>query len=136
MNEAEELRKAIALVLTGDEAGPVSFVNRAECTVQLPDALNTLQITIYLNRVILARSRILDRRVSDPDEPEPGITVILRGDKVVHFPGAAATKVGEVEVPAAPESHWSEFRVRLHTQDYPRIRSAWDYIYSHGCRGR
>ena len=117
------LLKAIAFVLTGDDANAITFVDRAECAVRFHpgtgnyfddtyELAQTPAITVYLNRVNLARSGVRAF--------EHGVEVTLRGESVVRYPPAKST---------------SEYRITHGTDEYQRFRRALDYIYSHGCKG-
>jgi hypothetical protein len=84
-----------------------------------------------LNNVDRIRSGI--QAVSDV--PRNRVDISLRGKSVVDYLARPAFKFGQREMPEAPAHSVSEDTITLYTDEVARVRSAWDYIYSHGCRG-
>ena len=119
--------KALAYLLTGDESGEIHVVDRAECIVEAWQASPAQagaahevarMTTVHLNNVDRAHSEI--RAVS---AGPARVEVILRG-------------VDVAQSAAHPQAHGeATHTIVLATGEYQRVRGAWDYIYSHGCRG-
>jgi gag-polyprotein putative aspartyl protease len=128
-------RYMVAYLLTGDDLGNVRIVDRARCIVEVrhhiwpgtPDLVSR----IHLNNVDRTRSGI--QAVSDV--PRNRVDISLRGRSVVDYLARPAFKFGQREMPEAPAHSVSEDTITLYTDEVGRVRSAWDYIYSHGCRG-
>ena len=128
-------RNMVAYLLTGDDLGNIRIVDRARCIVEVrhhiwpgtPDLVSR----IHLNNVDRTRSGI--QAVSDV--PRNRVDISLRGKSVVDYLARPAFKFGQRELPEAPAHSVSEDTITLYTDEVMRVRSAWDYIYSHGCRG-
>jgi gag-polyprotein putative aspartyl protease len=128
-------RYMVSYLLTGDDLGNIRIVDRARCIVEVrhhiwpgtPDLVSR----IYLNNVDRTRSGI--QAVSDV--PRNRVDISLRGKSVVDYLARPAFKFGQREMPEAPAHSVSEDTITLYTDEVARVRSAWDYIYSHGCRG-
>jgi gag-polyprotein putative aspartyl protease len=128
-------RYMVAYLLTGDDLGNVRIVDRARCIVEVrhhiwpgtPDLVSR----IHLNNVDRTRSGI--QAVSDV--PRNRVDISLRGKSVVDYLARPAFKFGQREMPEAPAHSVSEDTITLYTDEVARVQSAWDYIYSHGCRG-
>jgi predicted aspartyl protease len=121
-----EFLKALAYLVTGsDDSGEIKVVDRAECIVEIPPKSTALPagagapaMLLHFNNVDRSRSEIR----ATTDAP-PRIEVTLRGVAVVENPGHPESKAESVHT------------IVLQAADYDRVRSAWSYIYSHGCRG-
>ncbi|HXW74130.1 MAG TPA: retropepsin-like aspartic protease [Steroidobacteraceae bacterium] len=121
-----EFLKALAYLVTGrDDASEVKVVDRAECIVEVPPGSNALAsgtsapaTLLHFNNVDRSRSEI---RATTGAPPR--VEVTLRGVAVAENPGHPESKAEAVHT------------LVLQTADYDRVRSAWSYIYSHGCRG-
>jgi gag-polyprotein putative aspartyl protease len=128
-------RYMVTYLLTGDDLGNVRIVDRARCIVEVrhhiwpgtPDLVSR----IHLNNVDRTRSGI--QAVSDV--PRNRVDISLRGRSVVDYLARPAFRFGQREMPEAPAHSVSEDTITLYTDEVGRVRSAWDYIYSHGCRG-
>jgi hypothetical protein len=129
-------RESIAYLLTGDDLGSVRVVNAAQCSVEVrhrvwPDAPELVSV-IHLNNV--------DRNLSSirpfPDVPRNRVDITLRGNTVIDYLARPAYTRGSQKMPAVPAHSAPEATITLYTDDVSRVRDAWDYIYSHGCKGR
>jgi gag-polyprotein putative aspartyl protease len=128
-------RNMLAYLLTGDDLGKIRIVDRARCIVEVrhriwPDTPDLVSI-VHLNNVDRTRSSI--QAVSDV--PKNRVDISLRGESVVDYLARPAFKFGQRELPEAPAHSVSEDTITLYTDEVTRVRHAWDYIYSHGCRG-
>jgi hypothetical protein len=128
-------RYMLAYLLTGDDLGRIRIVDRGRCIVEVrqriwPGTPDLVSI-IYLNNVDRTRSGI--QAVSDV--PRNRVDISLRGKSVVEYLARPAFRFGQRELPEAPAHSVSEDTITLYTDEVTRVRSAWDYIYSHGCRG-
>ena len=128
-------RSALAYLLTGDDLGKIRVVDRARCIVEVRYRIwpNTPELVsiIYLNNVDRTRSSI--QAISDV--PRNRVDITLRGESLVDYLARPAFKLGHGEFPEAPAHSASEDTITLYTDEVARVRHAWDYIYSHGCRG-
>ncbi len=127
--------QTLAYLLTGDYLGNIRIVDRADCIVETrhriwPEAPDLVSI-IHLNKVERDLSSI--RAVSDI--PKNRVDITLRGEGVVEYLERPAFKSGNVQFPAEPAHGASEDTITLYTDDVERVRRAWDYVYSNGCRG-
>jgi hypothetical protein len=128
-------RESIAYLLTGDDLGSVRVVNGAQCVVEVrhrvwPDAPEIVSV-IHLNNV--------DRNLSSirafQDVPRNRVDITLRGNTVIDYPARPAYTHGSQRMPAIPAHSSPEATITLYTDDVSRVQNAWDYIYSHGCKG-
>jgi len=123
-----EFLKALAYLVTGSEdASEIKVVNRAECIVEARPKSAALgagartpeqAMVLHFNNVDRSRSEI---RTSS-DAP-PRVEVTLRGVAVAENPAHPGSKTEAVHTIVLPSA------------EYDHVRSAWSYIYSHGCRG-
>jgi len=121
-----EFLKALAYLVTGsDDSGEIKVVDRAECIVEVrpkssaPAASAPDQaMRLHFNNVDRSRSEIRTTTGAPPR-----VEVTLRGVAVAENPGHPESKAEAVHT------------IVLQTAEYDRVRSAWSYIYSHGCRG-
>jgi clan AA aspartic protease (TIGR02281 family) len=116
--------KALAFLITGDDAGRIVVVNRSECVlkIRVPDFFvgpaGTPFVLLHLNNVDLHRSRI--------QRGPRGTIIKLRGDRVVELPP---------DVSASGATSWdSSFDLTPDTDEVARVRRAIDYVYAHGCK--
>lgn len=128
-------RNTLAYLLTGDDLGKIRVVDRAQCVVETrhriwPDTPDLVSV-IHLNNVDRTRSSI--QAISDV--PRNRVDITLRGKSVVDYLARPAFKLGRQEFPERPAHSVSEVTITLYTDEVARVRSAWDYIYSHWCRG-
>jgi len=128
-------RNTLAYLLMGDDLGKIRVVDRAQCVVEIrhriwsdtPDLVSV----IHLNNVDRTRSSI--QAISDV--PRNRVDITLRGKSVVDYLARPAFKLGRQEFPERPAHSASEVTITLYTDEVARVRSAWDYIYSHWCTG-
>ena len=128
-------RESIAYLLTGDDLGGVRVVNGAQCIVEVrhrvwPDAPELVSV-IHLNNV--------DRNLSSirafQDVPRNRVDITLRGNTVIDYLARPAYTHGSQKIAATPAHSEPEATITLYTDDVSRVQDAWDYIYSHGCKG-
>jgi gag-polyprotein putative aspartyl protease len=128
-------RESIAYLLTGDDLGNVRVVNGAQCIVEVrhrvwPDAPELVSV-IHLNNV--------DRNLSSirafQDVPRNRVDITLRGNTVIDYLARPAYTHGSQKIPATATHSAPEATITLYTDDVSRVQDAWDYIYSHGCKG-
>jgi gag-polyprotein putative aspartyl protease len=128
-------RESIAYLLTGDDLGSVRVVNGAQCIVEVrhrvwPDAPELVSV-IHLNNV--------DRNLSSirafQDVPRNRVDITLRGNTVIDYLARPAYTHGSQKILATPAHSEPEATITLYTDDVSRVQDAWDYIYSHGCKG-
>jgi len=133
----EVLLKAVAYVLTGDDVGPVGVVDRPNCVFEFDHNFGgpSLHEIAHLNNVDRTRSKI--QRITTGDRSQPGVKITLRGEQVIEFPPIPPSDLGDgFVVTGSPAKFASEETIVLRTDESQRVLRAWDYIYSHGCKGR
>lgn len=128
-------RDSLAFLLTGDDLGSVRVVNAVQCTVEVrhrvwPDAPELVSV-IHFNNV----DRDLSTIQAFPDVPRNRVDITLRGNTVVNYLARPAFTHGSQKIPQLPAHSASETTITLYTDDVSRVQDAWDYIYSHGCKG-
>jgi hypothetical protein len=128
-------RTSLAYLLTGDDLGKIRVVDRAQCIVEVrhriwQDAPDLVSL-IHLNNVDRTRSSIL----AISDVPKNRVDITLRGESVVDYLAKPRFKLGQREFPEQPAHSASEDTISLYTDEVERVRGAWDYVYSHGCKG-
>ena len=128
-------RESIAYLLTGDDLGSVRVVNGAQCIVEVrrrvwPDAPELVSV-IHLNNV----DRTLSSIRASQDVPRNRVDITLRGNTVIDYLASPAYKHGSQTIPAIRAHSAPEATISLYTDDVSRVQEAWDYIYSHGCKG-
>ncbi len=128
-------RESIAYLLTGDDLGVVRVVNGAQCIVEVrhrvwPDAPELVSV-IHLNNV----DRNLSSIRASLDVPRNRVDITLRGNTVIEYLARPAYTHGSQKMPAIPAHSAPEATITLYTDDVSRVQNAWDYIYSHGCKG-
>jgi hypothetical protein len=129
------LHESITYLLTGDDSGSVRAVHGTQCTVEVrhrvwPDAPELVSV-IHLNNV----DRDLSSIQAFQDVPKNRVDITLRGNTVVDYLARPAFTHGAQKIPPAAAHSVSETTITLYTDDVSRVRDAWDYIYSHGCKG-
>ena len=140
-SDDEVFLNALAYLLTGDDLGKITVLDRSKCVVQLrqptlPPAPDFITI-LHLNNVDRTRSAI--RAV--PYEHPPKVQITLRGEGVAEYPARPIFKTDTADgktfvSPGAPGSSSSTHTIILYgTNETARLRRAWNYIYSHGCKG-
>jgi len=128
-------RESLAYLLTGDDLGSVRVVNGAQCVVEVrhrvwPDAPELVSV-IHLNNV----DRSLSSIRAFQDVPKNRVDITLRGNSVIDYLARPAYIHGSQKLPAIPAHTAPETTITLYTDDVSRVQNAWDYIYSHGCKG-
>jgi hypothetical protein len=111
------------------------MVNGAQCTVEVrhrvwPDAPELVSV-VHLNNV----DRGLSSIEAFQDVPKNRVDITLRGDTVVDYLTRPAFTHGSQKIPQAPAHSVSEATITLYTDDVNRVRDAWNYVFSHGCKG-
>jgi len=128
-------QRTVAYLLTGDELGEIKSLNRRNCVIETPHRIwpnaPDLVEVIHLDNVDRARSSIR----SFSDVPKNRVDITLSGERVVDYLARPAYKAGKLEGPGEPAHSSSEDTISLYTDEYARVLRAWEYIYSHGCKG-
>jgi hypothetical protein len=117
---ADTLVQAVGFVLTGSDTADVRAVDRAGCVFDIIDSDGTAWVTgrFYLNNVDPSRVTLQGPFISGPyhwvDESIRGQTVVYTDRNGTH--------------------QSSDYALRLKTTELDRVKRAWRYIYTHGCR--
>jgi hypothetical protein len=138
--ETDVFMRAVGLALTGrDDADPKVIGDRAKCVFAINNDIFRLN-NVYADRIAIQgwqRQQGL----------EQWVTVELHGDDVVFEETTEPLKDDGSETirklrAAKPDAFTSqhntykEHELHLTTNNEDRVRTAWQYIYSHGCTGK
>ena len=138
--ETDVFMRAVGFALTGsDDADPKVIGDRAPCVFAIKNDIFRLN-NVHTDRITIQgwqRQQGL----------EQWVTVELHGDDVVfeetteplEDDGSETIRQLRVAMPDAFTSHhntYKEHELHLNTNDQDRVKTAWQYIYSHGCTGK
>ena len=113
--------QAVTFVLTGSDVGDVRLIDPATCTYDVPIVGSTNTMRYHLNNVDIRRSTVVGYHNALNDQ---WTQVELRGPSVIY----------EFIQDGRSMSQTSQSSMRLGTAEFERVKRAWSYIYSHGCR--
>lgn len=133
--------RAVGFALTGTDGADIKVIDRTSCVFAINNDLFRLN-NVYTDGIKIQRQQrhilgVLEQRV----------TVELRGDEIVFEntvepPKDDASEVMRqmrVQSPSLFEpQHYAYTRHErfLATDDLDRVKTAWQYVYSHGCTGK
>ena len=138
--ETDVFMRTVGFALTGsDDADPKVIGDRAKCVFAINNDIFRLN-NVHTDRITIQgwqRQQGLERWV----------TVELYGDDVVFEEtteplkddGSETIRQLRAAMPDAFTSHhntYKEHELHLTTNNQDRVKTAWQYIYSHGCTGR
>jgi hypothetical protein len=139
--EADLLMRALGFALTGSEQAELKVTDRASCVFAVKNEL------FHLNNVYTDRIKIQGEQRQSFGAQEQWVTVTLQGDQTVFEDTVEPPKDDGSELMrqmrgASPEMfkphHYSftQHQLYLATNDPDRVKTAWQYVYSHGCTGK
>jgi hypothetical protein len=138
--ETDVFIRTVGFALTGsDDADPRVIGDRAKCVFAIKNDIFRLN-NVHTDRITIQgwqRQQGL----------EQWVTVELHGDDVVFEEtteplkddGSETIRQLRAAVPDAFTSHhntYKEHELHLTTNDQDRVKTAWQYIYNHGCTGK
>jgi hypothetical protein len=139
--ETDEFMRAVGFALTGSDKADLKVIDRAGCVFGTKNGL------FRLNNVYTDRIKIQGRQRQSFGALEQTVTVTLQGDDIVFEETVDPPKDDGSELMrqmrvASPEMfkphHYSYTRHELYltTNDQDGVKTAWQYVYSHGCTGK
>ena len=141
--ETDVFMRAVGFALTGSDNADLKVIgNRANCVFAIKNEL------FRLNNVYTDRLKIQVRQQQQRlGVLEQSVTVELHGDEIVFEEdvdppkddGSELTRQMRVESPDLFKQHhytYTEHQLYLSTNDQDRVKTAWQYVYSHGCTGK
>ena len=139
--ETDEFLRAVGFALTGSDKADLKVIDRAGCVFGTKNGL------FRLNNVYTDRIKIQGRQRQSFGALEQTVTVTLQGDDIVFEETVDPPKDDGSELMrqmrvASPEMfkphHYSYTRHELYltTNDQDGVKTAWQYVYSHGCTGK
>jgi hypothetical protein len=140
--ETDLFIRAVGSALTGsDNANPKVIGDRASCVFAVKNDL------FRLNNVYTDRIKIQGLQRQSFGVLEQWVAVTLQGDQIVFEEtvdppkddGSELMRQMRVESPEMfKPHHYSYTRHELHlaTNDQDGVKTAWQYVYSHGCTGK
>jgi hypothetical protein len=139
--EADSLMRAVGFALTGSDNADLKVIDRASCVFAIKNEL------FRLNNVYTDRIKIQGRQRQSFGVLEQLVTVTLQGDdivfeKTVEPPmddGSELMRQMRVHSPSMFAPHHYSYTLHelyLATNDQDGVKTAWQYVYSHGCTGK
>jgi hypothetical protein len=133
--------RAVGFALTGTETTDLKVVDRANCVFAVNNNL------FRLNNVYTDRIKVQGWHQRWLGKIDQGVTVDLEGGAIVFETtveppgddGSELMRQMRVESPEIFKSHhytYTRQELRLATSDQDRVKTAWQYVYSHGCTGK
>ena len=138
--ETDVFMRTVGFALTGsDDAAPKVIGNRAKCVFAINNDI------FHLNNVHIDRLAI--QGWQRQQGLEQWVTVDLYGDDIVFEDTTEPLKDDGSETirqlrTAMPDlfmphhNTYTEHELHLRTNNQDRVKTAWQYIYSHGCTGK
>jgi len=140
--ETGALMHALSFALAGNDNADVKVIgDRASCVFAVKNEL------FRLNNVYADRIEIQGRQRQWLGALEQWVAITLQGDEIVFEEtvdppkddGSELMRQMRVESPEMFKSHhysYTRYELHLATNDQDRVKTAWQYIYSHGCTGK
>jgi hypothetical protein len=134
--------RAVGFALTGsDNANPKVIGDRAGCVFAVKNEL------FRLNNVYTDRIKIQGRQRQSFGVLEQWVTVTLQGDDIVfeetieppEDDGSELMRQMRVQSPEMFSPHHythTQYELYLATNNQDEVKTAWQYVYSHGCIGK
>ena len=140
--ETDLLIRAVGFALTGSDNADLKVIGgRASCVFAVKNEL------FRLNNVYTDRIKIQGRQRQSFGALEQWVAVTLQGDEIVFEvtvdppkdDGSELMRQMRVESPEMFKPHhysYTHHELNLATNDQDEVKTAWQYIYSHGCTGK
>ena len=138
--KTDAFMRTVGFALTGsDDANPKVIGDRSKCVFAIKNDI------FHLNNV--HTDRITIQGWQRQQGLEQWVTVELHGDDIVFEDtteplkddGSETIRLLRAAMPDAFTSHhntYKEHELHLTTTNQDRVKTAWQYIYSHGCTGK
>jgi hypothetical protein len=139
--ESDVLVRMVGFALTGSDNADTKVIgDRANCVFAIKNELFRLN-NVYTDRI---NFRTFQPRAGNP---KTWVTVTLHGNEIVfeqtieppRDDGSETMRKIRAEYPDLfkPRHYtYTEYELHLTTHDQNELKSAWQYIYSHGCVGK
>jgi hypothetical protein len=139
--DSDVFMRMVGFALTGSDNADTKVIgDRANCVFAIKDELFRLN-NVYNDRINV---RTFQPRRGDPTA---WITLTLQGDGTVYEQtiepprddGSETMRKMRAEYPdffRARHYTYREYELHLTTNDQDKVKTAWQYIYSHGCTGK
>jgi hypothetical protein len=138
--ESDLFMRAVGFALTGTDDVDVKVIDRISCVFAIKNEVFRLN-NVYADRIKIQGSQT---RLGVPGQR---VTVELLGSEVVfeknveppRDDGSEVMRQMRVQSPSLFEPHhytYTQHELFLATNDQDRVKTAWQYIYSHGCTGK
>jgi hypothetical protein len=140
--ETDVFMRAVGFALTGSDKADLKVIgDRASCVFAIKNEL------FRLNNVYTDRIKIQGRQRQSFGALEQWVTVTLQGDEIIFEKtvepplddGSELTRQMRVQSPSMFEPHhysYTMHELHLGTNDQDGVKTAWQYVYSHGCTGK
>jgi hypothetical protein len=139
--EGDMLMRAVEFALTGTDNADLKVVDRAGCVFGIKNKL------FHLNNVYTDSIKIQGRQRKSVGVLEQWVMVTLVGDDIVFEEtveppmddGSEVMRQMRAQSPRMFEPHhysYIQHELHLATNDQDRVKTAWRYVYSHGCTGK
>ena len=139
--ESDLFMRTVGFALTGTDDVEVKVIDRTRCVFAINNDL------FRLNNVYTDRIKIQGQRRQWLGVLEQWVAVELLGGEVVfektveppRDDGSELTRQMRLQSPSLFEPHhytYTQHELFLATNDQDRVKTAWQYIYSHGCTGK
>jgi hypothetical protein len=140
-SEADEFMRAVEFALTGsDHAEPKVIGHRGNCVFAIGNEV------FRLNNVYVDRIKIQVSQKQWLGRLEQRVTVAVHSDDIVFettldppHDDSELMRHMRVESPDLFKPQrltYTEYELHLATNDQDRVKTAWQYVYSHGCTGK
>jgi hypothetical protein len=136
------LMRSVRFALTGNNNADLRVIgNRANCVFAIKNDL------FRLNNVHTDRLKIQAKQRQWLGALEQWVAVTLQSDEIVfeetveppHDDGSELMRQMRLHSPSMFEPHhysYTRHELRLATNNEDEVKSAWQYVYSHGCIGK
>jgi hypothetical protein len=139
--ETDSLMRALGFALTGSDDADLKVIDRANCVFAIKNELFRLN-NVYTDRIEIQGSQKQWLGVL-----EQSVTVTLQGAEIVFEEtveppkddGSELTRQMRLESPEMFKPHhyaYTRYELYLPSNDQDGVKTAWQYVYSHGCIGK
>ncbi len=133
--------RALGFALTGSDDADLKVIDRANCVFAIKNEL------FRLNNVYTDRIEIQGQQRQRLAVLEQWVTVTLHGDEIIFEKTVEPPKddgselirqmrAGSPEMFKPHHYAYTRYELYLATKDQDGLKTAWQYIYSHGCSGK
>ncbi len=129
-------QRAIRFLLTGNDTGSVEVIDLKNCEFKFQEFNADFygETLVRLNNVEETRSSIYPGGSSIYPGANVSPAVTIRGISVADFPSRKRIDMGETVYQEVPAYSVNQISWDVPTGEVDRLRRAWAYVYTHGCR--